>query len=77
MYRHGDLLISVCTAFEHWPEDASVSLGRLSIRACHRLSYLPSWLTNLAQLDISNCEQISEIPEGLKISSWLDGKYCG
>ena len=22
-----------CTAFEHWPENASVSLGRLSIRA--------------------------------------------
>jgi hypothetical protein len=64
--------VSGCIALNAWPERADLRIGRLTARDCTGLTHLPSYLTQLAQLDLSGCESISELPEGLRISSWLD-----
>lgn len=64
--------ISGCTALQGWPKQASVCVGRLNMHGCFQFTALPDWLTYLAQLDISGCPEIRELPERLRIGSWLE-----
>lgn len=64
--------ISGCILLEHFPQHGSIQVGHLVARGCHRLRELPTWLDKIAQLDLSGCLNISQIPAHLHISSWLD-----
>ncbi|BDI31280.1 hypothetical protein CCAX7_33310 [Capsulimonas corticalis] len=64
--------ISGCTRLARWPEQATVRVGRLNARGCRALSYLPSWMTQLAQLDLRGCESLTALPQTLRVSSWID-----
>jgi hypothetical protein len=49
-----------------------VRMGRLVARWCLWLRELPPWLTQVAQLDLRDCENLRALPEGLQVSSWID-----
>lgn len=61
-----------CDALSAWPQQASVRFGHLSLRDCLSLRELPDWLEQLAGLDLCGCRGITHLPDGLKISGWLD-----
>jgi hypothetical protein len=61
-----------CTAFNHWPKTATIDRGALILRNCASIQSLPSWLGRLAQLDLSGCVQIKEIPDGISVTGWVD-----
>jgi hypothetical protein len=61
-----------CVSLTGWPQRASVRVGRLSVSGCEWLLRLPSWLKELAQLDVSDCPNLFELPEGLHVSSTLE-----
>jgi hypothetical protein len=61
-----------CTAFEHWPVHGSMSLGRLTLRGCERVTYLPRWIRDISQLDVSGCTRLTELPDDLHVTGWID-----
>lgn len=69
--------LSGCTALEHWPRDACVRIGGLFIRGCTQLKSLPANLGRLAQLDLRDCPNITQLPPGLEITSWIDVANTG
>lgn len=64
--------IAGCTGLRDWPATGAIRVGRLDASGCTRLRSLPSWLTNVAQLNLSGCGLMGRLPEGLRVSSWLD-----
>ncbi|HSI32101.1 MAG TPA: hypothetical protein VK986_00810 [Tepidisphaeraceae bacterium] len=64
--------VSGCTALGRWPARGSVGVGRLTARGCAQLRELPPWLGRLAQLDLRDCSNLTTLPEGLEVSSWVD-----
>jgi hypothetical protein len=64
--------ISGCVGIQHWPKRGASPVGRLRARGCLQLTTLPDWMTDVAQLDLVGCENITEIPAGLRIGSWID-----
>jgi len=64
--------ISGCTALTRWPEHARVQAGRFEAAGCTQLSLLPPWLSDLAQLDVRDCTNLTELPKGLHVSAWID-----
>ena len=42
------------------------------MRNCIEVQTLPEWFGDLAQLDLSGCVQLKQIPGNFKISGWLD-----
>lgn len=64
--------VSGCVNLLGWPNNASLRAGRLSARGCMRLTALPTYLTQVAQLDLAGCTELAELPEALTVSSWLD-----
>lgn len=64
--------LSDCRRFAQWPKHASIHNGHLILCNCVSLPSLPPWLTVLSQLDLRGCVQITEIPEGIIITSWVD-----
>lgn len=61
-----------CRALETWPESAVVSLGRVTARNCVSLRRLPASLGPISSLDLSGCTQVDSLPEGLRVTSWVD-----
>ena len=61
-----------CTRLVGWPQQARIRIGRLNASGCTRLTGLPEGLRSLAQLDVSNCPNLRELPVELEVSSWLD-----
>lgn len=66
------LNVSGCTRLREFPAMGKIHLGNLIARDCLALSRLPDWLTDLAQLDLRGCGQITSVPPGLEIASWID-----
>lgn len=66
------LNLSRCEALRGWPQQGRIRFGNLTLRDCLSLRELPDWLETLAQLDISGCRGITALPEGLRVSGWLD-----
>src|SRR5215813_3251169 len=64
--------VSGCAALRGWPQKARVGIGRLRAANCAQITSLPRWLTDVAQLDVSGCINLNELPEGLRVTSWLD-----
>ncbi|WOO39357.1 DUF6745 domain-containing protein [Rubellicoccus peritrichatus] len=61
-----------CQRFCNWPKAATIHRGHLVLRNCINLQALPPWLNNLANLDVSGCVMLSELPDNFSISSWID-----
>lgn len=64
--------ISGCTGIASWPRRGSIQVGRLTARGCAQLRSLPPWMSRLAQLDLRDCTNLRELPEGLVVTSWVD-----
>jgi hypothetical protein len=62
--------ISGCTALRRWPTTGSLRFGELKMSGT-RLRDMPSWITRLTHLDISNCPKLTHLPEGLQVTSWI------
>src|SRR5262249_44814964 len=66
------LQLDGCTALRTWPESARVTCGWVRARGCTALERLPPRLGPLASLDLRGCRQITEVPEGVEVLSWID-----
>lgn len=64
--------ITNCRNLESFPVNGHLRGGKLLARNCSRLRALPDWLTQLAQLDVSDCVNLGALPVGLEVSEWLD-----
>jgi hypothetical protein len=64
--------LSGCVSLAALPGDLKIRSGRLRVRDCPRLRALPPHIGPLAQLDIAGCLNITQLPEGLVVSSWID-----
>ena len=64
--------ISGCTGIARWPRRGSIQVGRLTARGCAQLRELPPWISRLAQLDLRDCTNLTRLPEGLVVTSWID-----
>ena len=53
-------------------QQATVRIGRLTARGCAQITALPTWLTELSQLDVNGCAGLQELPESLRVNSWID-----
>lgn len=58
-----------CTRLERWGERGSVQVGKIDLRNCTRLTYLPDWLTPLDTLNVSGCTRLNELPDSLAVTS--------
>ena len=61
-----------CQNFSAWPKKATIEHGIMRLRNCININSLPGWLKSLAQLDVSGCVQLDQVPKQLSISSWID-----
>lgn len=66
------LNISGCVALRHWPDSARVTAGHVAARDCSALENLPPILGPISSLDISGCQRIDRIPEGVDVRTWID-----
>jgi hypothetical protein len=66
-----------CRSLEVLPGQGAIRGGKLIARNCTQLRSLPDWITDLAQLDVSGCERLTALPEGLMVSEWLDLAHTG
>jgi hypothetical protein len=64
--------VSGCRALARWPERGRLGIGALLASDCVRITSLPPWLSHLAQLDVSGCVNLCELPEGLRVASWIE-----
>ena len=63
---------SDCPRLSSWPENASIRNGNVRLRNCVEVRNLPKWLGPLGQLDLAGCVNLHSVPEGLKLSAWID-----
>ncbi|MEQ8791331.1 MAG: hypothetical protein RIC55_34030 [Pirellulaceae bacterium] len=61
-----------CRRFSRWPAKGAVHRGILRLRNCIEVQSLPPWLGLLGQLDLAGCVQLNEVPDGVRVSSWID-----
>jgi hypothetical protein len=64
--------ISGCTRLTEWRKQGSLRFGRFIARGCWQLTSLPAWLSELSQFDVAGCAGLSQLPEGLQITTWLE-----
>ena len=66
-----------CWSFRHWPQQATIRSGRLNLRGCTALSELPAYLGPLAALNVRDCPNLRHLPEGLRVTGWIDLAQSG
>jgi len=71
------LNLTGCWSFQRWPGRATIRSGRLDVRGCTALASLPDYLGPLAALNIRDCPNLRDLPEGLKITGWIDIAQSG
>lgn len=71
------LVLDGCRALAHWPESARVTLGRVAARNCAALPAVPATLGPVTSLDLSGCGSIRAIPDGVRVTGWLDLQGTG
>lgn len=64
--------ITNCVNLTEWPQNGRLQFGRLIAAGCGQLRSLPPMLSELSQVDLNGCVNISEISENVRINSWLD-----
>ena len=69
--------LSGCWAFEVWPDQAKIRAGNLNIRGCTAIESLPYYLGPLASINVLDCSNLIDIPEGLKVTGWIDIAQSG
>ena len=63
---------SECPRLSTWPGEAAIRNGNVRLRNCVEVRSLPPWLGPLGQLDLAGCVNLHEIPEGIRVSGWID-----
>lgn len=58
--------------FARWPHKATIGAGGVRLRNCVSMRNLPGWFGALAYLDLAGCSQIESLPEGLRVTGWVD-----
>ena len=66
-----------CWKFCQWPKRAMIYSGRLTLRGCTALLTLPTYLGQLAALNIRDCPNLRELPETMRITGWIDVAQSG
>lgn len=61
-----------CAQLTGWPRDVTLRCGSLNLADCTGMSHLPVDVADLGRLDLRNCARITSLPEGLRVSSWID-----
>jgi len=61
-----------CSRFHQWPKKANVHSGQVSLRNCIEVQTLPTWFGTLASLNLAGCIQLHEVPDGIRVSQWID-----
>ncbi|HMZ80064.1 MAG TPA: hypothetical protein PLL06_10215, partial [Acidobacteriota bacterium] len=69
--------ISGCTQMIHWPSTGRIRFGRLLAAGCDQITSIPEWVTELTQLDIRDCAQLTQLPHSLQVRSWIDVANTG
>lgn len=64
--------ISDCVSLTGFPKKANLGIGRMVARNALWMTTLPSYMTRVAQLDLTGCANLTHLPDGLEIGSWLD-----
>jgi hypothetical protein len=64
--------LSGCVSIAGWPRTGSVRVGRLSVNGCLWVSGFPEWVNDLAGLDVGGCAGLLELPDHLRLSSWIE-----
>ena len=64
--------LSECRRFCSWPSNGTIHRGTLCLRNCIEVQALPPWLGLLGQLDLAGCISLNEVPDGVRVSSWID-----
>lgn len=64
--------LSGCSQLFAWPKTGCLNVGRLRARNCTGFTSLPPWLGRIAQLDLAGCANLSALPDGLQVASWID-----
>jgi len=63
---------SDCTRLATWPKSATVRNGNVNLRNNPEIRTIPSWLGPLGQLDLAGCANLHKLPDGLRVSGWID-----
>lgn len=63
---------SGCTKLERWGNTGTIKVGVINLSNCIRLTYLPDWFGTISQLNISNCENLRELPANLEVTSTIE-----
>jgi hypothetical protein len=66
-----------CWNFRVWPKRANIRSGRLTLRGCTALTSLPPYLGPLAALNVRDCPNLRDLPDGLCITGWIDIAQSG
>ncbi len=66
-----------CWSFHAWPRRAHIRSGRLVLRGCSALASLPEGLGPLAALNVRDCPNLRALPDGLRITGWIDVAQSG
>jgi hypothetical protein len=66
-----------CWSFQHWPRTANIRTGTLNLRGCTAMTQLPDYLGTLAALNVRDCPNLRSLPEGLRITGWIDIAQSG
>jgi hypothetical protein len=66
-----------CWSFTHWPQQAKIRAAVLTLRGCTALTELPPYLGPLAGLNLRDCPGLKAVPDGLRITGWIDVAQSG
>ena len=66
------LNISGCSQLKSFPKRATIARGNLNMNGCTSLAQIPAYVKDLGTLDVGNCPQITELPAGLNVASWIE-----
>ncbi len=64
--------VSGCRNLTSWPLFGRVRIGRFVARGCAQLTQLPHWINDIAQLNLRGCTALAHLPDGLRVTGWLD-----
>lgn len=63
---------SNCTTLSEWGQTGTVEVGNINLSSCRELTYLPSWMGNIAQLNVQGCTQLHHLPENMVVTSFIE-----
>lgn len=61
-----------CTQLERWGTSGTVEIGKINLSGCRNLTYLPDWMTPVADLNVQGCENLRALPDSLVVTNQID-----